>query len=182
MLRDPRTVIRPIRVLAVAAFAAAWCLSQPAIAADAVLGVGSAAPAVTEPTAHGTFESTTSVKPFVLEFFAVWCPHCQRETAVLNQLQRADGDRIDIIAVPASPLGFEHTNPLTQADVDQFAKRFETVYRIGFDGHYAAASAYGLTEYPTIYVVNAARHVVAVETGEVPFEELDADVTAALAH
>jgi thiol-disulfide isomerase/thioredoxin len=174
--------MRSIRILGVFALASAWCLVRPAAAADAVLDVGAAAPAVSEPTARGTYDSTASTKPFVVEFFAVWCPHCQRETAVLNQLQHADGDRVDIIAIPASPLGLDHTRPLSQDDLQQFAHRFDVDYRIGFDGRYTIPSAYGLQVYPTIYVVNAARRVVAVETGEVPFEELDADVTAALAH
>jgi thiol-disulfide isomerase/thioredoxin len=171
-----------VRLLGMLALMSVWSMSLPATAADAVLDVGAAAPAVTEPTAQGTYDSTVSAKPFVVEFFAVWCPHCQRETAVLNQLQRADGDRVDVIAIPASPLGLDHTSPLTRADLDQFTRQFAVGYRIGFDGRFAIPNAYGLAVYPTIYVVNAARHVVAVETGEVPFEELDADVTAALTH
>ena len=159
-----------------------WLLSRPALAANAVLDVGSAAPAVVEPTAQGTFDSTVSAKPFVLELFAVWCPHCQRETAALNELQRVDGGKVDVIAVPASQLGLDHTHALTRADLDSFVHQFNVGYRIGFDGQYSIITAYGLNVYPTIYVVNAARHIVAVETGEVPFEELDADVTAALAH
>ncbi len=175
-------MIRIARVLAAVALVSIWPVPQAARAADATLAVGAAAPVVNEPTTKGVFDSSLSKKPYVLEFFAVWCPHCQREAAVMNQLQRIDGDRIDVIAVPASPLGFDHTAALTQADLDQFAHRFDVNYRIGFDGRFTIPSAYGLTMYPTIYVVNAARRIVAVETGEVPFEELDADVNAALSH
>ena len=136
------------------------------------------APPFSEPTARGTFDSATSRKPYVLELFAVWCPHCQREVAVLNQLERTDGNRVDVIAVPASPFGFDKTSILQAADVQAFSQRFGAVYRIGFDGLYSIAYDYGLASFPTIFVVDANRRVSAVETGEVPFEKLHADVMA----
>jgi thiol-disulfide isomerase/thioredoxin len=142
------------------------------------LAVGAEAPPVSEPTARGTFDSATSRKPYVLELFAVWCPHCQREVAVLNQLERTDGNRVDVIAVPASPFGFDKTSILQAADVQAFSQRFGAVYRIGFDGLYSIAYDYGLASFPTIFVVDANRRVSAVETGEVPFEKLHADVMA----
>jgi thiol-disulfide isomerase/thioredoxin len=157
-------------------------LWRPSLAADAAgstpLAVGAPAPAISEPTAKGTFDSTTSAKPYVIEFFAVWCPHCQREAAVVNQLQRADGDRADIIAIPASPFGFDQTTPLQQADLDRFVHDFGVVYRIGYDGFFSTSYDYGLTGYPTFYFVSADRHVTAVETGEVPFDKLHADLDA----
>jgi len=144
------------------------------------LAVGAQAPAFSEPTARGIFDSSKSTRPFVLELFAVWCPHCQREVAVVNQLESADGDRVDVIAVPASPFGFDQSSPLQPADLDRFATQFGTKYRIGFDGFFSTAFDYGVAAYPTFYVVDATRHVVAVETGEVPFDKLQADVSAAL--
>jgi thiol-disulfide isomerase/thioredoxin len=164
---------------------ALFVLSAPAVAraeGSAQLPIGAPAPAVSEPTAKGAFDSSKSAKPFVVEFFAVWCPHCQREVAVLNELEKADGDRADIIAVPASPFGFDKSSVLQQADVDRFAQQFDVQYRIGFDDLFSASYDYGVASFPTFYVVDASRHVVAVEAGEVPFEKLHADVLAALQH
>ncbi len=165
---------------AIACAALALCLSTPlaSAAGDVPLTVGSAAPPVSEPLESGTFSSAGSGKPYLLELFAVWCPHCQREAAVLNRLQQADGNRIDIIAVPASPLGFDHATALQPSDLRDFAQRFNVNYRIGFDGTFALAQQYGLSSFPTMYFVGTDRHIAAVETGEVPFEELDADVNA----
>ncbi len=169
-----RIIVSIVLVLAAAA-------GRPAEAAGNVpLPVGATAPAIDEPTARGTFDSTTSSKPFLIEFFAVWCQHCQREVPVMNELQRVDGDRIDVIAIPASPFGFDKQSVLQQADIDTFADRFAVNYRIGFDGFFSSVYDYGLTSFPTFYVVDASRHVVAVEAGEVPFAKLHADVTAAV--
>ncbi|HTW84606.1 MAG TPA: TlpA family protein disulfide reductase [Candidatus Sulfotelmatobacter sp.] len=148
---------------------------------DVELAVGATAPAIRESTAAGPFDSTTTGRPYVVEFFAVWCPHCQRMTAVLNALQQADGTRVDVIAVPASPFGFDRTSVLTDADLRTFAQRFRTTYRIGFDGLYDAAFDYGVSSFPAIYVVGADRRIVAVENGEVPLTRLEADVDRALA-
>jgi thiol-disulfide isomerase/thioredoxin len=145
-----------------------------------LLPVGASAPPVNEPTAKGVFDSTTSTKPYVIEFFAVWCPVCQGEVPVVNKLQLVDGDRADIIAIPASPFGFDKSTTLQPADLDTFASRFKTTYRIGFDGFFSTSYDYGLTSFPTFYVVDVSRHVTAVESGAVPFEKLHADILAAL--
>lgn len=164
-------------LLAVAAFVAG-AVGAAQAAGNVPLAIGADAPAVDEPTPAGPFDSAKSGKPYVLELFAVWCPHCQREVPVLNRLQQVDGGRVDIIAVPASPFGFDHTSSLQPADLETFARRFNTAYRIGFDGLFSLGYDYGLVSFPTIYVVDGSRHVTAVETGEVPFETLHADVAA----
>jgi hypothetical protein len=67
---------------------------------------------------------------------------------------------------------------LQSADLDLFARRFHTQYRIGFDGFFPLAYDYGVASFPTFYFVNADRRVIAVEAGEVPLEKLHADVAA----
>ena len=142
--------------------------------------VGSAAPAISEPTARGPFDSTTSGRPYLVEFFAVWCPHCQREVPVVNALDKAYGNRIDVIAIPASPFGFDKSTLLTDADLKTFEERYNVTYRVGFDGFFSSSYDYGVAALPTFYVVGTDRHVLAVESGEVPLARLQADVDLAL--
>jgi thiol-disulfide isomerase/thioredoxin len=176
-----RRLSRIILLVAVVAIAVAV---RPAAAVRAAgslpLAVGAAAPPLSEPTARGPFDSASSAKPYLVEFFAVWCPHCQREVPVMNRLEDADGGQVDIIAVPASPFGFDQASMLQPADLQTFAQRFDAHYRIGFDGYFSAVYDYGVAAYPTFYVVGADRRVAAVESGEVPFDKLHAEVRATL--
>ena len=174
---------RLLQLIAFITLCLLWSNAGSAIAANnTTLPIGAPAPAISEPTTKGPFDSTASAKPYVIEFFAVWCPHCQREVPVVNQLARAAGDRADVIAIPASPFGLDDASPLQQTDLDTFVRQFGVDYRIGFDGLFSASFDYGLNAFPTFYFVSADRHVVAVETGEVPLAKLQADLEASLQH
>ncbi|HMF28152.1 MAG TPA: hypothetical protein VKE42_05235, partial [Candidatus Cybelea sp.] len=43
--------------------------------------VGQPAPTFVVATTNGLFDLSKTNRPLVLEVFATWCPHCQRETA-----------------------------------------------------------------------------------------------------
>ena len=157
-----------------------FVLTSALATGSATLGVGAPAPALSEPTDRGRFDSATSGRPYLVEFFAVWCPHCQREVPVVNAIEKTDGARIDVIAVPASPFGYDKSSMLSATDLATFAQRFGVTYRIGFDGFFGSAYDYGVATFPTFYLVGADRRVAAVETGEAPFERLQADIDAVL--
>ena len=66
-------------------------------------GVGSASPDFSIDTISGaTFRSPTG-KPTVLYFLAGWCSSCVPEAQALDQIERATGDRVAILAVSADP-------------------------------------------------------------------------------
>ena len=81
-----------------------------------------------------------------------------------------------MIAVPASPFGFDQTTVLDASTLVAFASRFHATYPIGNDPFYGVATAYGVATFPVFYVVDGTRHIAAVESGDVPFERLQSDV------
>jgi thiol-disulfide isomerase/thioredoxin len=147
-----------------------------------LLPIGAAAPPFSVTTASGTFDTAASTRPYLVEFFAVWCPHCQREVPIMDRIAATDASRIDVIAVPASPFGFDQTTLLDSSTLAAFANRFHATYPIGNDPFFGVATAYGAATFPLFYVVDATRHIIAVETGEVPFEKLQSDVDQVRAH
>ncbi|MGH2410370.1 MAG: TlpA disulfide reductase family protein, partial [Chloroflexota bacterium] len=127
-------------------------------------------------------------KTVLLEFFAVWCPHCQRESTVINQLDTNFGPKgLQTLAVLASPYGRNYdtsggsdTSIVTKSDVRWFEKTFGVQHPTLIDPTFATVNTYNATSYPTLYVVDRKGVIRYANTGEQPYSALAAAITAAL--
>jgi len=145
------------------------------------IAVGDTAPPFHVTTTAGTpFDSSKVEGPMVLEVFATWCPHCQHEVPLLSQLYRNDGRRAAFIAVSGSPLGMDHESPSSLEDVERFGQLLGVQYPIAYDADMDVAKKYLQNGYPTIVFVNRKKSVVAIESGEIPYAKLQADVNKAI--
>lgn len=123
----------------------------------------------------------------LLEFYAVWCPHCQRETAVLGQIERTYAAKgVRALAVLANPYGPNYDasqgqdlSPVTAKDVRGFEKTFAVTHPTLIDPTFATVNRYGASHYPTLYVLDAAGRVRFAQSGEVPYQQLANALTAA---
>src|SRR5580692_3282650 len=61
-------------------------------------------------TTAGYFDPSKTRKPVFLEVFATWCPHCQRETAVIDRLYAKYRNRVDFVAVSGSDTAMDGTS------------------------------------------------------------------------
>lgn len=145
-----------------------------------MISVGDAAPPFRVTTIDGAaLDSTTIDRPIVLEVFATWCPHCQRETAVLDRLWQADGARDALVGVSGSPYAMDRSTPSSLADVERFAELLGVRYPIAYDESLDVAKNYLQGGYPTIVFIDRNKKVVAIESGEVSFDRLRADLRKA---
>jgi thiol-disulfide isomerase/thioredoxin len=181
---------RPQRVIAALVFAAcaAFAISSPAATAAADTPISSdstpfpAAPEFTLLTTAGPFDLASVKMPVLLEVFATWCPHCQRETAVLNELSRKYRRRVAIVAVTGSPYSDPELRlPETQSDVDAFVKTFDVRYPVAFDPDLGVARRFIGTGYPTIVVIDRQKKISYANVGEIPDGPLEKALDAALA-
>jgi len=148
---------------------------------SAPIAAGQIAPQFTLPTTAGPFNLDTETKPIFLEIFATWCPHCQRETVVLNKLYDAYKSRVAFLAVPGSDTGMDETSPETQLDVLNFQTRFDVKYPIGaFDPNLAIAKRYLLGGYPTIVIIGRDKKITYANSGEIAYPELASALNSAL--
>ncbi len=151
---------------------------QPPIYAP--LKVGDLAPHFATTTIDGRrIDSAQLAGPIMLELFATWCPHCQHETATINELQRRFGDRLAIIAVSASDVAADRQSAETLEDVKAFAQYFGVKYPIAYDVDLGVAKSYLQGGFPTIVFINASKHVTAVRSGETALHQLIVDARAA---
>ena len=143
--------------------------------------MGQKAPEFQLPTTAGAFDLNAVDKPVLLEIFATWCPHCQRETVVMNQLYAAYGKRVAFLAVPGSDTGMDGASPESQLDVLNFQIRFDVKYPIAeYDPNLTVAKMYLKGGYPTIAIIDRNKTISYLNSGEVPFKELAAALNQVL--
>jgi len=148
---------------------------------NASVDVGQTPPEFTLPSTAGTFDLMAQTKPVFLEIFATWCPHCQRETVVLNRLYAAYGKRVAFLAVPGSDTGMDGSSPESQFDIINFQIRFGVKYPIAaYDPNLTVARQYLKGGYPTIVIVNKDHKVAYANSGEVPYDTLAAALNQVL--
>lgn len=149
--------------------------------ANAQLAVGQTAPEFTLPSTTGTFDLNAQTKPVFLEVFATWCPHCQRETVVLNKLYAAYKSRVSFLAIPGSDTGMDETSPESQFDVINFQIRFNVKYPIAaYDPNLVVAKRYLQGGYPTIVIVARNKKITYLNSGETPYQDLATALNTAL--
>jgi len=143
--------------------------------------MGQKAPEFALPTTAGAFDLATVTKPVLLEIFATWCPHCQRETVVMNKLYAAYGSRVAFLAVPGSDTGMDGASPESQFDVLNFQIRFNVKYPIAqYDPNLTVAKLYLKTGYPTIAIINRSKTITYLNDGEIPYQDLAAALNQVL--
>jgi thiol-disulfide isomerase/thioredoxin len=125
-------------------------------------------------TPIGPFLSTSlEGKPYLLEIFASWCPHCQRETKVLKAIRaKIPVSKLSMLSVSGSPFGQNSTVgvnvPESQAGVDAFDKEYGVTWPSYYDGNLTVARLWGMVGFPTIYVVDKHGVIRFVDSGDVP--------------
>jgi len=157
----------------------------PKIASEAPafnpLAVGDSAPQFSAATSKGPFSLASARRPVFLEVFATWCPHCQRETAVLNALYERFKSRVDFVAVSGSPFAHDRTSPESLGDVEMFAQYFGVRYPIAFDPSMAVANHYLQGGYPTIAIIGTNKRISFISTGEISLQKLTRELRRVLA-
>ena len=137
---------------------------------------GDPAPDFSTATTQGPFVLSGAGRPVFLEVFATWCPHCQRETKVLNRLYEKYKGRVAFVAVTGSPYGIDRTSAESEADVLAFAKYFDVRYPVAFDSSLGVAKSYLKGGYPTIVLIGADKRIEFVASGEIPESTLESQI------
>ncbi len=172
------------------AIAAIWYATHPAQTAQvqnasktvtqSTLVAGAKAPEFQASTTAGLFDLAKTTKPVFLEVFATWCPHCQRETQILNKLFAQYGKQVAFVAVSGSDTGMDGSSPASQADVMAFAQKFSVAYPIAYDGQMTVFDLYNQGGYPTIVIIDNHKIVAYATSGEIAYADLTAQIQKVL--
>jgi len=94
-------------------------------------------------------------KVAVLEFMATWCPHCQDDAPMMNQLDAAYKDKgVQVFGINATPYGHDHASPAKMDDLKWFKTNYAVTFPLLIDQHLQSARDYGVLSYPTIYIID----------------------------
>ena len=142
--------------------------------------IGQTAPEFVVATTGGLYDLNKGSKPVFLEVFATWCPHCARETAVVDRLYENYGSEVDFVGVSGSNTGMDNTSPATQLDVVDWIQKYGAKYPIAFDPSLNVANSYLQGAFPTLAVIDRNKKIVYLNTGEIPYGELEAAIKKTL--
>ena len=134
--------------------------------------LGQPAPNFEVATTGGLFELSRTDKPVFLEVFATWCPHCQREAAVIDRLYQKYRGRVDFVAVSGSDTAIDGTSSSSQLDVLEWARRFHVEYPVAYDPVLNVANLYLQGGFPTIAIIGRDKRVAYLNTGELSYQDL----------
>lgn len=152
--------------------------SQSAVVGKAQ--IGQPAPNFEVATTNGLFDLSKTTRPVFLEVFATWCPHCQREVAVVNQLYQRYRGRVDFVAVSGSDTAMNGTSTSSQLDVLEWVRRFHVIYPVAYDPVLNVANLYLQGGFPTVAVIGRNKTVAYLNSGELTYKELSAAIDRAL--
>ena len=103
-------------------------------------------------------------KPYIINFWATWCPPCQAEIPDLAAFHAAHKDTVDFYAVNLQ----EDAQP-----VQKFMAERKVELPVMLDTQGAAANLYGVRAIPTTVVVDRDGKIAYRKTGGVTKEELE---------
>ena len=106
----------------------------------------------------------------MLVFFATWCPHCQREAPTISELE-GQYDDLNVVMV-----GIDGEDDA--AKVRQFVEEYDIEGPAVYDP--SLGTRYGVSGYPTVYVLNGTGKVVGAHSGEAPREVFEGWIEEAL--
>lgn len=182
-------------VVLIVAGAIAWYVTHPSrqlqnASQSPVVGkaqVGQTAPEFQASTTGGFFDLAKTDKPVFLEVFATWCPHCQRETAVIDKLFANYGSRVAFVAVSGSDTAMDNTSESSPLDVLNFAQQFNVRYPIAYDplirepnNPKSVANLYLQGGFPSFAVIGKDKKVTYLSSGEISYDDLAAELKKVL--
>lgn len=134
--------------------------------------VGDPAPNFSVRTNMGNFELAQVSTPVLLEIFATWCPHCQRETVALNDVTQKYAGKLAVVAVSGSPFAGDGKSAASQDDVNAFGDQLKVRYPLAFDPDLKVAQQYIKSGFPTLVLIDRNKKVRWITDGETPENDI----------
>jgi len=141
--------------------------------AQAQEDAGAKAPDFTLPLLGGGEVTLSDLRgtTVLIDFWATWCPPCEFQIPILNEIHREYGDRnVQVLGVSVDTAGPEV--------VEEYLEEHEAIYPIVL-GSEALARRFGAMGFPALAVVAPDGRIHRIHVGLVEVEELETMIAAA---
>lgn len=126
--------------------------------------------------------------PIVLEFFAIWCPHCQAEAPVIARVTKQYAARgVQVWSILANPYGRSYESSggtdlrlADKSDLTWFARKYDVRHPQLVDPKFTVVNEYGASAYPGLYVIDGTGRIVYSGSGERSYPLLARSIDTAL--
>jgi len=139
---------------------------------EGLIPVGQTAPSFTADTVDGRSVSVGEggSEATMLVFFATWCPHCQNEAPVISELESQYDDlRVVMVGIDGED---------SPDEVRQFVEKYDIESPAVYEP--SLGQEYGVSGYPTVYVLDSNNEAVGAHSGEAPREVYEGWIEEAL--
>ena len=111
-------------------------------------------------------------QPLIVNFFASWCEPCKTETPLLAKFYRGEQGKVALV-------GLDENDSVGNAT--SFTRADGVSYPVGWDPHFAVATAYGVIALPQTFFLNAKHQIVDRIFGAVTLASLHKGIALATA-
>lgn len=108
-------------------------------------------------------------KVVLLDFWTYGCINCIHMIPVLEQLERAYPDELVVIGVHSAKFANEGETD----NLRQIVQRYDLHHPVINDNEFRIWRGYGVRAWPTFALINPLGRVIAMQSGEIPFEAFD---------
>ena len=118
--------------------------------------------------------SDFSGKPVVLNFWATWCPPCQRELPAFDKMYKVYGDKVQFLMINVDGSG---ADPLS---IQESMASAGFSFPLYYDLKGSAASAYRISSIPMSYFIDAEGNIVSDHMGSMNAKQLENEINKLL--
>jgi len=126
---------------------------------------------------QGTLHHLTDYvgKPLVMNFFGTWCYYCNMELPHLEELSH--GDQAEVILIATPNLGGE----TDEEGIKKYMEEHGYTMTVLYDRDYSVTQTYGISGYPTTFIMKPDGNYLGYVPGYVDEKTLDQAIEEALA-
>ncbi len=112
-----------------------------------------------------SFSELQGEKLTIIDFWATWCKPCLKAIPKLNKLYENYSDQgVEII-------GINVDSPRNTAKVKPFSRTYKIQYPVLRDPNSEISTELNVSQYPTLFIVNAENEIVFTHVGFLPGDE-----------